>query len=73
MMAAAKTPAQLLREIDIRNRAARLYDQAAEELAELGDEFVVAGAFTMAQECYQLAYIAARASHAEHTDPEPAR
>lgn len=67
----ARTPADFLRDIDVRNRAAADYDQFATDLAELAEEMAEAGAALIARELRRMGYIAARASWAEHMDPEP--
>lgn len=66
-----RTPADFLRDRLVRDEAVRRYDGFAEDMAELGAELAGVGATVMARECLEFAFIAARASQAEHLDPEP--
>jgi hypothetical protein len=66
-----RSPADFLRDIRIRNEAAARYDEFAEDLTRLAVEMAEVGADTIAHQCEQFAYIAWRASQAEHMDPEP--
>jgi hypothetical protein len=66
-----RSPADFLRDIRVRNEAAANYERFAKNQAELAFDLDEAGAEKWSEECAHFAYIAWRASRAEHLDPGP--